>query len=150
MNMRRVGWASKRIKSTAMAASALLLMAMPASAEDVRLYATPVLNLQSDIVSFHAYEDHNANGVYDGEGEDPNWWATSIDVAVFEGRAPVYSVVAHSNGTTEAISLLPRTLEVQAGYSGIMSGCAFGTTKWVAAGGAEYTIFINMRPCPAS
>lgn len=147
---RRVGWAT-----TALATLAVLLVPGQVLAQDdpnaaaYKLFATPVQSVQSDIVSFHGYEDVNGNGTYDAGGsEDPSWWAPGIDYQVYSGRALVYSAQAHPDGTTEAIALLPGAFTVQMGYDGIVSGCATGVAGWVATGGAEYTIFINMHACP--
>lgn len=148
---RAVGWASCVLAVLAILAIPIVALAQDQPAADgYQLYATPVLNVQADTVSFRMYEDINGNGIYDADaGEEPSWWATAITVEVFEGRAPTYNTVAHPDGTTDAIALLPGTFIVQAGYTGIMSGCAFGSTTFVVAGGSTYTVFINLLPCPA-
>lgn len=152
-----VGWGSNAPMIALIVVFLYLLFPAPMLAQDdpaaapYKIYGTPVFLSPTDTVSFHAYEDVNGNGQYDDDGsEEPNWWATAILVELFVGRGLSYSVVAHPDGTTDAIDLLPGTFVVQAGYSGIMSGCAFGSTTWAASGGSEYTIFIAMQPCPAA
>ena len=151
-----VGWGSNTPLIILIVVFLYLLFPKPMLAQDdpntapYKIYGTPVLSVASDTVTFHAYEDVNGNGQYDQDGtEEPSWWATAILVELFSGRALSYSANAHPNGMTDAISLLPGAFRVQASYDGILSGCAFGSTSWVAAGGAEYTIFIAMQPCPA-